>query len=38
MVRRLTAREKLRVKKVCVNVSINKGEGSVKGKRFLPAA
>jgi hypothetical protein len=25
-------------KKVCVNVSVNKDEGSVKGKGFLPAA
>jgi hypothetical protein len=35
MVHCLTAREKLQVKKICVNVSVNKGEGGVKGKNTL---
>ena len=35
----LTAREKRRVgRQICANVFVNKGEGSVKGKGFLPAA
>jgi hypothetical protein len=38
MVRRLTAREKLRDEKVCVNVFVNKGEDVVKDKDVLPAA
>jgi hypothetical protein len=38
MVRRLTAREKLRDEKVCANVSVNRGEGVVKGRDFLTAA
>jgi hypothetical protein len=38
MIRRLTAREKLRDEIVCVNVSVNKGEAVVKDKNVLPAA
>jgi hypothetical protein len=38
MVRRVVAREKLRKKKVCVNVFVNKGEDVVKDKGILPVA
>jgi hypothetical protein len=37
MVRRTTAREKLRREIVCANVFVNKGEGVVNGRNILIA-